>query len=324
MPALESRQLATIEVAIEALYRLHVGVVGEGSLRHERPHKPCLLLAVLDLLATGQATPDRIPWNQSLRDLFKAYFDIVRTPQDQCNPNLPFWHLKSEQWWQPIRSSGSGSHPLTAAPTAADAKSGTVHASLVEGMERFTGSPLDRMILRNALVSRYFPRARPFLLPLFAEPHASLAAPPESPQAPSRVEEEALPNLPGRHSGFRRKILDLYDCQCAACGLRIRLPQTDDLTFVDAAHLIPFSSSFNDHPTNGIALCKNHHWAMDRYLIAPAPNLSWIVSPRLDERRSDGEKSLVALKGKRVLPPAEPAFSPDRDALQWRVDRLLA
>ena len=61
-----------------------------------------------------------------------------------------------------------------------------------------------------------------------------------------------------------------------------------------------------------------------RYLIAPAPNLSWIVSPRLDERRSDGEKSLVALKGKRVLPPAEPAFAPNRNALQWRVDRLLA
>ena len=325
MPAPEPRLLTSIEVAIEALYSLHVGVVGEGSLRHERPHKPCLLLAVLDLLATGEATPDRIPWNQSLRDRFKVYFDIVRTPQDQCNPDLPFLHLKSEQWWQPIRISGSGSHPLTAAPTATDAKSGTVHASLVQGMECFVGSPIHRMVLRNALVSRYFPYARPLLQPLFAEPHASPGAPThESLPAPNRVEEDPLPALPGRHSGFRRKILDLYDCQCAACGLRIRLPQTDDLTFVDAAHLIPFSSSFNDHPTNGIALCKNHHWAMDRYLIAPAPNLSWIVSPRLDERRSDGEKSLVALKGKRVLPPAEPAFAPNRNALQWRVDRLLA
>jgi len=26
-----------------------------------------------------------------------------------------------------------------------------------------------------------------------------------------------------------------------------------------------------DHPSNGIALCKNHHSAMDQYLIAPEP-----------------------------------------------------
>ena len=131
-------------------------------------------------------------------------------------------------------------------------------------------------------------------------------------------------SLPGRNSAFRRKILEIYDCQCAACGLRIRLPGSEDLTFVDAAHLIPFTSSFNDHPTNGIALCKNHHWAMDRFLIAPTPDCSWIVSPHLEARRSDGEKSLIALQGKRVLPPSEPAFAPARDALQWRVERLLS
>jgi len=33
-----------------------------------------------------------------------------------------------------------------------------------------------------------------------------------------------------------------------------------------ATHLIPFSESRNDHPTNGLALCKNHHWAMDRVM----------------------------------------------------------
>ncbi len=26
-----------------------------------------------------------------------------------------------------------------------------------------------------------------------------------------------------------------------------------------ATHLIPFSESRNNHPTNGLALCKNHH-----------------------------------------------------------------
>jgi len=39
-----------------------------------------------------------------------------------------------------------------------------------------------------------------------------------------------------------------------------------------AAHLIPFNLSRNDKPTNGMALCPNHHWAMDRHLIAPVPD----------------------------------------------------
>jgi hypothetical protein len=28
----------------------------------------------------------------------------------------------------------------------------------------------------------------------------------------------------------------------------------------------------NDKPDNGLALCPNHHWAMDRFLIAPCPH----------------------------------------------------
>ena len=36
--------------------------------------------------------------------------------------------------------------------------------------------------------------------------------------------------------------------------------QDSSLVIVDAAHLIPWSESQNDHPTNGLALCKNHHW----------------------------------------------------------------
>ena len=56
-----------------------------------------------------------------------------------------------------------------------------------------------------------------------------------------------------------------------------------------AAHLIPFSASRNDHPTNGLALCKNHHGTMERNLIAPCPDHHWLVAKILDPRRSNGE-----------------------------------
>lgn len=312
--------IATLDDAVEALYNLNVSVVGQGSDRHERPHKACLLLAVLDLLARGSAVPDRIPWSPILRDRFGLYFEMVRTPLDQRAPELPFLHLKSEGWWIPWQGNGPNPQPLVATPTVGDAKDGTVFASLLGGMERFVLSAVDRFHLRHALVTRYFPRSRGLLLPLFAEGAGNL--PPE--ETSNRFQEDPSPSIPGRSSAFRRKILEIYDCQCAACGLRIRLPEVDGLTFVDAAHLIPFEQNQNDHPTNGIALCKNHHWAMDRFLIAPTPDLAWIVSPHLLAHRSDGEKSLLALQGQRVLPPHERAFAPSRESLQWRMDRLLA
>jgi len=39
-----------IDQSLERMYALNVGVVGHGPERHERPHKPLLLLAVLEML----------------------------------------------------------------------------------------------------------------------------------------------------------------------------------------------------------------------------------------------------------------------------------
>ena len=80
----------------------------------------------------------------------------------------------------------------------------------------------------------------------------------------------------------------------------------------------------NDHPTNGLALCKNHHWAMDRDIIAPGPDLHWHVSKHLDPRRSNGEKELHELAGKSLLLPKDPAFHPQEEGLVWRRERLSA
>jgi putative restriction endonuclease len=118
-------------------------------------------------------------------------------------------------------------------------------------------------------------------------------------------------------------VLKAYDFQCAACGLRIKLPEAD-LTFVDGAHIIPFEVSGNDNPTNGLALCKNHHWAMDRFLVVPTPAGVWKVSPRLDARRSPGEQALVALNNQPLLPPHEDAYRPDPAGLAWRAERIYA
>lgn len=312
---------STFEEAVEALYGLNIGVVGTGAERHERPHKPLLMLAVLDLIAQGRATPDKIAWSQALRDRFAFYFPHVQRRDDQDTPENPFFYLRQEGWWQPLRVRDGVSTPLESTPTVGDARAGTVFARIVSPVSAWMILPTDRLRLRDALIARFFPQARAALTALFLENISQESAPPQDDNG-----SDAEPR-PGRSAGFRRTILDIYDCQCAACGLRIKLPQIDDLTFVDAAHLIPFSDpelGGNDHPTNGIALCKNHHWAMDRFLIAPTPEGNWQVSRFLDARRSLGEAELHALKEKPILLPQDEAFHPASNALAWRTSRLAA
>ncbi len=307
-----------ISEAIEALYHLNVGVIGSGSERHERPHKPLLLLAVMDLIAQGRATPESIPWSQDLRARFALYFELVRQRNDQCTPENPFFYLRQEKWWEPFRQDAKGTTPLEATPTAAQANASTVFAKIAPPIANWLITASDRLCLREAIVARYFPHAREALSPHFFEGSVQETSPAPEPDT------DDTDARPGRSAGFRRKILDIYDCQCAACGLRIKLPEISDLTFVDAAHLIPFEVDHNDHPTNGIALCKNHHWAMDRFLIAPCPAGVWKVSSTLVARRSPGEKELLDLQNEPVLKPSEKAFYPTESALNWRCERLVA
>jgi putative restriction endonuclease len=306
-----------ISEAIEALYRLNVAVIGSGTARHERPHKPVLLLAVIDLVAQGEATPERIPWDMNLRARFSLYFELVRQQNDQCTPENPFFYLRQEKWWLPFRQDGQVSVPLEATPTVAQANCRVVFAKITSPIANWIITPADRLFLREALITRYFPHAREVLSPHFMEGSVQEASPAAESDDDANVS-------PGRSAGFRRKILEIYDCQCAACGLRIKLPEIADLTFVDAAHLIPFEVEHNDHPTNGIALCKNHHWAMDRFLIAPCPDGVWKVSTTLVARRSPGEKELIDLQNEPVLKPSERAFYPAEAALAWRCERIVA
>jgi len=302
----------SLSQAIERLYDLKVGLtsVQEGA-PHERPHKPLLLLAVFDLLDEGLATPDRIVWCQELRDRFRVRFAVVRKHNDQCSPDLPFCHLAGDGFWLAVEEDGLT--PVRRKIRSADL--GCIHARFTDGFDTLVAIPENRRRMREAIVARYFPQHAATLLA--SDATSSDATPPS---ATLRDEEVVY----GRSSAFRRKILEIYDHQCAACGLRIRLPEAYDVSFIDAAHLIPFAESRNDHPTNGLALCKNHHWAMDRSLIAPCPDRHWRVSPVLDARRSTGERELIELAGKPMLLPREEAFYPAEEFLRWRCERLSA
>lgn len=118
-----------------------------------------------------------------------------------------------------------------------------------------------------------------------------------------------------RDSRFSGAVLDLYARQCAMCGLGLGL--------VQGAHIYPASApGSTDNPTNGLALCANHHLAFDRHLVAVLPDTFEIIfHPSAVEAASNDEA--VGLFIQSTFAQVRPTVlgdAPDRDALLARYD----
>lgn len=285
----------------------------------EKPYKPALLLTLIDIIEHGDCTDNRFPLSDELIERYREYIAIVGRDGDHDKIHYPFWHLCGDNIWmihshtgQPLYHSGmSGS----SSPSVKRLREQMGHASFVPELFALLCDPIQREHIRMALIARYFSEHREALLRLISHYHQVDKVADLSGVALAKTED------PVRSAAFAKTIKAVYDYRCAASGVRFRL---GDLSIVDACHLIPFAESGNDHPTNGIALSKNHHWALDRHLISPFASetkLVWRVAPCLDDRL-EGHKELLKLEGRSVLLPREKRFWPAEAGLQWRWERL--
>lgn len=117
-----------------------------------------------------------------------------------------------------------------------------------------------------------------------------------------------------RDQGFRKAIVTLYTHRCALCGIRMLTPEGH--TIVDAAHVKPWKESFDDRPTNGMALCKLCHWSFDEGLMSVGKNYEILVSKRVQvEKNLPGH--ILTLSARSIFAPEEEQFWPDQANLAW-------
>jgi putative restriction endonuclease len=295
-----------------------------------RPHKPAILLAVLDLADAGRLKENRIVYDAPLIERYARYFDIVREGDDELNPHHPFFYLKSDGFWRikPREGSEERVQNLRTA-TNAQMRDHVEYAFLNPEVFRVLQNPEGRAQLRNYLINRYFPEKKKQLLAeeTFEKAVSAYEGVLEDevlrrPKVSLAKEQAIVREVPPeevRDMAFARLVKEAYDYRCAASGLRLILD--DGSSIVEAAHLVPFSVSKNDDPRNGIALSRNHHWALDHNVLVPGPDLLWHVSPTLDRRIKDYEE-ILDLNGKPILLPKNKRFWPSADALTWRKNRV--
>ena len=118
---------------------------------------------------------------------------------------------------------------------------------------------------------------------------------------------------------FRERVIDAYRRQCALCRLRHQ-------ELLDAAHIVPDSDPEGEPVvSNGIALCKLHHAAFDKYFISVRPD--YVIEVRRDVLvEEDGPMLRHGLQGmhqQRILIPGPTHQHPDRALLDRRHQRFL-
>ena len=70
---------------------------------------------------------------------------------------------------------------------------------------------------------------------------------------------------------FRRLVREAYDSTCLVCGTRLPAAGPGGNPGVDSCHILPYSEYDLDLISNGICLCKMHHWTFDEGLIGIVP-----------------------------------------------------
>jgi len=227
---------------------------GRGQCRGKAPHKPLLLLCLLDMAENGELTGLTFMRTANLVLRFKEYGALVseRWPT-RLDLRMPFFYLRTQGFWQGFT--------LEMAP--AQSPESCFVCKLNEEFFGLLGDADFRLKARLLLVARYFEPERLALLESLGL-CADGVEKAEKQMCELNKEGEEAARRKGRSARFAVQVVSRYKFTCALTGLSCLT--TDGAAIVDAAHIEPWAASENDDVQNGLALCKNAHWMFDEGL----------------------------------------------------------
>jgi putative restriction endonuclease len=268
------------------------------------PHKPLLLLVILDLAQEGLLPPKTLVLTPELASRFLSYSTTVANRRSQ-RPDVryPFHHLGGDGIWTPLDEAfGRSRH-----------RKMTRCVELPSDFVCFASDPACRDRARHLLIAKYFrPSEQIALYELTGLPRPSdieieQNAAYKSPEDAMRV---------GREARFRIRILAAYDYTCALTGYRLTTLSSGSI--VDAAHIHQFSDSRNNELGNGLALCKNAHWSFDQGLWAISDDYRVVVaSDKFAESADTPDLLLSRYHGTRLRLPDDRALWPSFVHITW-------
>jgi len=306
----------------------HISSLKRGTTKYgPAPHKPILLLAVIEAFEKGEIINNWIEPSGELLIHFRNIWDRLVTTGHTPNFSLPFFHLKNEKgkFWQLITFPGkklpvTNSNSIKSYRALVDCVAAT---KLSDEFYKELMDPIQRELLRQTILSTYFPEAKDCLnsdaLPITESIRNEILYDPAHnyvrrvrqilTEKPKEVKEEELVL---RSSIFRKAVKQIYNQQCAITGLKIDFSST--MSMVDACHIVPFAETHDDTITNGIALSPTIHRAFDRGMLAISDDYTILIHKNV--RDYSPVNGLSQFQHKEIYLPKDEQFYPSLSRLQ--------
>ncbi len=264
------------------------------------PHKPVLLLSVIEAYEEDIYQTNKIYLSADLVDKFRSIWNLLVTSEHNCDITMPFYAMKNEKggFWKLITKPGRDI-PITKSHSVRSFSAlryAVDYAEIDLALFELFMDPDKRNIIKFALLETYFKDTYPEYLQkskislihqfekdiVEEDPEKYIAKIKMIINSESKASVEEIMYI--RREAFRRKIPEIYHFTCAVTGHQTHM--LENFSLIDACHILPFSETHNDSITNGIALSPTIHRAFDRGLIGIDDDYRILVSNKFVENES--------------------------------------
>lgn len=295
------------------------------------PHKPILLISVLQTFQNGINNNHRIYITPELVALFKSNWSLLVTSNHDCRFALPFYHLTSDKFWSIFPKPGfENILQLKASMRSFANLNAAVDCAIIdEDLLTLMQDQKSNEILQQFLLDEYFPNTKSNYCnsssrqqKLFDDIENKILNEPSEEyrqEIKKLMQQQNEEEIFLRGSLFKREIPKIYNNTCCISGMKI--DATINVSMIDACHIVPFSVSYDDTVTNGIALCPNLHRAFDRGLIAIDENYKVVVSKTFKE--DETSYSIRVFEGKEIQLPSMKSYYPLRENFSWHKNNVF-
>ena len=291
------------------------------------PHKPILLLSIIQLIARGVITTNQIFITADLILTFKKNWNQLVATEHKPNFSLPFFHLRSEPFWYLV--SKPGKEIITTSSKSIKSfknlKESIAFAEIDRELFLLLQEIPNQLWFEQLLLETYFSSFKSGYLrqeKSYEEENIEseiLNEPREAYQNHIKRLKETLEEddyeeeIFVRGGLFKKTIPKIYNYTCCVTGMKIE--SSHNIQMIDACHIYPFSLSGDDTVTNGIALSPTLHRAFDRGLITINSDYVVRISPTVKEDESIF--TLSQFSGQQIFLPEKEKYYPSQFSLSW-------
>lgn len=302
---------------LSSITRLKQGSTAYGLA----PHKPILLLTILDLFDRGVITDNRVFINGELVSAFHENWDILAKEGFIEDFTLPFYYLQNDKiagapfWFLKTIPGFQITKHIRSIQTLSEVVEYACFSNSVFQIMTFKE---NRDEIRKTLINYYFHGSFEHYFQAIREQGSYL----------KEVQQYVLNEVPKvmrlkaaeaemvyvRSWTFKKVVPKIYAHTCAISELKLQ--SFTGNTLIDACHIVPFSKEQDDHISNGIALCPNLHRAFDAGLVTIDSEFKVVISTSIKEDINH-PYALSKLAGKRIHLPNEKRQWPSQERLEW-------